>query len=659
MSDESTGRPRRAMPASEDDLDALGDAADDIAPTRGANDTAPTRGAEGPAPTDATGAARRSTARRGVEEPGEAGHPGAGPAAEADPDPDTHAPFRRPNSPLGGSPSSHGGTLGQRRGRRVADEAVHGSPSHRAGRRMSAALPDLDEPPVAPRRSATTPSSPPEPGPDGGDRSASRASGTSAPTGGSSERSANPAPTPASPTTSGAPVLPDSSGARTASSGARASHSQDDELSVGHRHRWVLVALVAALLVAVVVTAVSLVRRQPVPVADESATARPTASVTGPRISSAGLLTLAEARTLAPDLTWAVASTTDQVPQDSPDAVSCIVRDDSHPHSIATWQRTFTTTAKTSTAALDRMDQYADEATAKKAYAAEASSLAACNAVPTRIVSAATLTGAGDQSEALTIAYQGIRTQYRTVVLMRVGTVIHALDAANYDSAVPTDKAATALAKAARRSCDVSGGSCPATTVKVTPAVPPASGKKGWLITSDLPRITPDQGEWSSAGITPVTSKGTQCEGVTLATASGPTSRNQRTYLLYKDAAAPQSFGVDEVRLTFPDAKAAAKFASTMRSSLASCSKTLETAKVTKSPAYRGTGQDGAAIEGQSFLVSQDTGGKDPLLFQVSVATVDDQVVYLLANPSSKFRFSDADWKDLTLRAAQRASQAG
>ncbi|MDU1863574.1 MAG: hypothetical protein E6777_07995 [Propionibacterium sp.] len=435
----------------------------------------------------------------------------------------------------------------------------------------------------------------------------------------------------------------------------------DDELIVGgHRINWWLWALVGLLVLAIIFTVVALVHhkngdQQPAPdVTGTSTSSQSSRTVT--RLSDKGLLTAEDAKNITDD-TWTVASTTDKVSSGDSNAISCVVRDTNHPRSVSTWQRALSTNSRTATAALHRIDSYADDAAAQAAYQAELASLASCSSVPAHIVSAATFQHLGDQSQSVTIAYQGVKSQYRTVVLMRMGTVIEALDVANVDSAVPAAKVGTALAAAATRSCDLSGGTCPAGAVKTADAVPPVAGDAGWLITSDLPRITPDAGEWSTTPIGSVTTKGTQCEGVTLATFSGPTARNQRTYLLYQDSAAPQGFGVDEVNLTFKDSSAASASAKKIGDSISRCSKNLSTAKVSDAKEVKGPGANGKAVSGRTFTITADAGSGKEIRYQVAIASVNNKVTYLLANTTKAFGFPADEWAKLGLRAAQRASQ--
>lgn len=436
---------------------------------------------------------------------------------------------------------------------------------------------------------------------------------------------------------------------------SRRNGSDGDELVVDRspfRHWWTW-AVVAVLLGAIVFVAVSRLGGR-TPVAGPTASSAGGSTVTP--IPQTSLMDVKDAASIDANAQWRVDNTVSQVPSDATDGVSCIVRDTGHPNPVSTWQRTFSTTTKTSTAALHRVDGYADEATAKTAYKVEAASLASCDSVPTHIVSASSFTGLGDESVSLTIAYQGAKTQYRTVVLARFGREIQAVDAANYDTPIAAENAGKAMAGAASRSCDLVGGTCPA-SVSAKNTVPPVAGDAGWPVTSDFPRITPDQGEWRQTAEANVSSKGTQCEGLTLATAAGPSERRQRTYLLYQDSSAPQGFGVDQLRFRFSDAKGSAAFTKKIGDSIAGCAKSLKTAKISNGKTFTGIGEGNVAISGRSFIVTQDTGSGQSAIYQVAVASAGDKAVYLLANVSTSYRFTDDDWSQLTVRAAQRATQ--
>lgn len=439
----------------------------------------------------------------------------------------------------------------------------------------------------------------------------------------------------------------------------RRAEPDSDQLVVDHSTtpRWWLWSLVAVLLVAVVVVAVSRLNHQAPIAGAPSPSTSPSAQPSVTPLPRDSLMSAEEASRIAPKATWREDSTESKVPNDSPQTVSCVVRDAGHPNPVATWQRSLSSNATTGTSAVNRVDSYPDEATAKTAFTAESASLEACNSVPALIVSASSVTGLADQAISLTVAFQGATTQYHTIVLARTGREILAVDAADNHSPIDAAPAASALGAAAERSCTSAGGTCPA-RVTTAAIVPPSPADPGWLITSDLPRLTPDQGEWQAATPAGLSSKGTQCEGVTLASVSGPTAREQRTYLLYKDPSAPQGFGVDTLRFTFSKDADAAAFAKKIGDNIARCSKTLTTAKVSSPKTFTGVGENGLAISGRTFLVTQDAGSGQHVIFQVAIGSVGRSATYLLANVTSSYKFSDDAWSQLAVRDAQRASQA-
>ncbi len=61
---------------------------------------------------------------------------------------------------------------------------------------------------------------------------------------------------------------------------------------------------------------------------------------------------------------------------------------------------------------------------------------------------------------------------------------------------------------------------------------------------------------------------------------------------------------------------------------------------------------------GQGAPAAAPNPGITTVAFRVAVLTVDTRMVYLLANPSSSFDFSDDDWRQLAVRAGQRVSQS-
>jgi len=126
--------------------------------------------------------------------------------------------------------------------------------------------------------------------------------------------------------------------------------------------------------------------------------------------------------------------------------------------------------------------------------------------------------------------------------------------------------------------------------------------------------------------------------------------------LLADDPKAPSGFGVDQVIYTYADAKAAGAAAKTINANLTSCAERMLTATVNSGPKVSGAGVNNVKFSGTTFHVIQKTGQSTPL-YRVGVATVGKRLVYVLANPTKDFDFSDNGWKALVQRTAQRVSE--
>ena len=68
-------------------------------------------------------------------------------------------------------------------------------------------------------------------------------------------------------------------------------------------------------------------------------------------------------------------------------------------------------------------------------------------------------------------------------------------------------------------------------------------------------------------------------------------------------------------------------------------------------------GANGAKFTGTSYTVTQRISATKTVTFRVGVTAVGTRLVYLLANPSANFDFTDKAWEALVGRAAQRVTQ--
>ncbi|MBI4899638.1 MAG: hypothetical protein HY829_04075 [Actinobacteria bacterium] len=352
---------------------------------------------------------------------------------------------------------------------------------------------------------------------------------------------------------------------------------------------------------------------------------------------------------------WTEQKTESTLTQDSPSPL-CYVTSPDMPTPGAQAQRKLTASSAT---VLHRIAGYASSAEAGQAYAQRLIQLGQCSNIPAYLMSGATVSWLGDAAAGVQAVVQDTTPQYHTLVVVRTGSAILSYDVAQSGSAVPYENVLAVAAQTVTSICSSVGGACSASPAP-TPGVPPATAQPGWLAVSDLPRVTPGMGRWNA---TPpkssVTSTGSACENLTLATAAGPTQRRQRTYLLTEDTKVPKDFGLDEVILDFDTPDAAAAFASQLKSSIADCPTRTATAKLGNTADITAKGATGQAVTGFWRTVTQSTSPTTSFIFRVGVGTAGTRVVYLLATPSTTFDFTDADWAAITVRAGQRATQGG
>lgn len=302
------------------------------------------------------------------------------------------------------------------------------------------------------------------------------------------------------------------------------------------------------------------------------------------------------------------------------------------------------------------IDTYADDATATQAYTARLVQAGTCADTVALITGANTISGLADSAEVIRLTVQEQTDQLHSLLISRTGRSVSLIDVATATE-VPASDLANVAAAALSRGCGGQLGTCPG-SISVATSPPPAGNPFGWLVPADLPRITAGAGRWGATEPkTTLDVVGSLCEAINLKTVSGTQSVGQRTLLLADDSSAPQGFGVDQVVYTFADANGVGTLAKKLDKNLTGCPDRAPTASVKEGPAVKGTGASEAKISGSTYLVTQKT-GTNTVVFRVAVVSVDKRLVYLLANPSTSFDFSDSDWAKVAVRAGQRASQA-
>jgi hypothetical protein len=301
---------------------------------------------------------------------------------------------------------------------------------------------------------------------------------------------------------------------------------------------------------------------------------------------------------------------------------------------------------------LQTVGTYADDATATKAYDAQALLAGTCPDGSALIVGASDVKGLADSAQAVDLKVQAVKDENHVLLLTRTGRTVNSFDIVTA-AGVPVTTIAQVAATSLNRQC--AGGTCPA-AISVASALPAAGTPAGWLVPADLPRITAGTGKWTGHDW-PVNTPGSGCEGTDLTKVSGTSASGQRTLILTNDTKSPASFGVDQVNFTYAEPKAAQTLATSLTKAISTCAKRLPTATVNDGPTIKGSGQSQVAISGQTWEITQKT-TTSTFIYRVAVVVSGNQVTYLLANPNKAFDFTDSAWQAAALRAAQRASQA-
>ncbi len=506
-------------------------------------------------------------------------------------------------------------------------------------------------PPSPFQQPANGPTNPPGAGDDSPQKRPTRASEAAKPT--RSNDTATPS-RPEPPARTDGPTKP----ARAARAAGRASELLGDSWLAHHRRTltmWVAGAVAAALLIAVGFFLFSRLATHEIasPVAPSSSES----SAEPLTLTEDSLVNVADAKLISADGDWNITETV-QEPGKSKNHAACLGKTSADVNPVAGMQRTMATTQADKLALMHQVDVYATEEAAKQVYTANLTAMANCADPSAQILSSTAITGLGDEVSQVSVVLQSATPTFHTLLLVRSGRAIHLLDTTRLKGAVAAEPTVGSLTRSLTSLCEATGGTCPTTPgFAVTP--PPAITPAGWLIPSDLPRITPTvHSQWTAQPPGAITIKGTGCEGIALDSEPGPDDRQQRTLLMTGDANAPEQMGVDELLFTFANEESAKTFGETLANNLANCAKTAKTAKVEGGDPVTGVGMNDLPVSAQLFNISHQTSDTSSTYFQAAVVTAGNKVVYLHATVGAEYRFSADQFNVIALRAGQRATQS-
>jgi hypothetical protein len=441
----------------------------------------------------------------------------------------------------------------------------------------------------------------------------------------------------------------------------------DDRRPMGQRTRLaLLIAGVAAVAIVGLAIGYAVLNIDDQPRTAPSATSAPVSSAgsTGSPtpdpnalLTDTSMLSAVQAKRVAADRTWKVALTQRGVDPSSPQP-ACLGADavQGQPTSQQTVLRLLSSSGNKAPGILQQATAYASPEEAAQAYALAAKAVGGCSMVGAYIVSGWVVNGLGDQAVGEVVNVRKDRlTQFHSVVLSRTGRVVNVVDVARPDSGVAVGGVAQALAAVTNTICTRAAGHCAAaTTAKLGP--PPLGGDQpGFLASGDLPPVgNPATATWAGTvpGLPGGDFTGSGCETVNWLKVSAQ-KRAARTYLLQD---ADPTFGLDDIVLTWKNPVAAQDLVRKVKADLDSCAKRKLTASVSRPGQITGVGANGTPISGWTATVSQKT-TQGTARYRVGIASAGTKTVFAFLNPQKNLDFTEPEWNNVTVRAAQRVSQ--
>lgn len=364
-----------------------------------------------------------------------------------------------------------------------------------------------------------------------------------------------------------------------------------------------------------------------------------------PRVMQDDLVTVADAKKVSANADWAITGTTEAIDEHSA-RPACLSTETSDVERLDSLQRTLGTTQDNQLALLHQLDAFPTKANAEQVFQARAEALAKCNEVPTLILSSTKVTGVGDEAMQISVVEESDPRKHHDLLLTRSGNLVSIVDVASSDGSVKPQQLVDAVQRSATQLCS-KAGTCDASKATVEAASVPPVEPRGWLIPSDLPRIKAGVGLWTTQPPTELTSKGTGCENMTLASESGPTKRQQATYLITQDDNTPEQFGLDEFVFTFKDENGAANFATKIGEGVEKCKSRVLGTKTKSMEAPSGV---------KAMLIERES-EKGAVLYQVAISQRKNKVVYLMTTVTKDFQFSEENFGKVAERAGVRVGQ--
>ncbi|HLT60921.1 MAG TPA: hypothetical protein VK020_06985, partial [Microlunatus sp.] len=441
---------------------------------------------------------------------------------------------------------------------------------------------------------------------------------------------------------------------------------EEEPRQLGQRGRMaLLIGAVAAVVVLGLAIGYSVLARPngpsagatPSPAASESATTGTPGQVSGELLGTEMLVAAADAKPIDSARTWKVSRTVTKIDETAPQAICLGGSIDGLPTAREAMMQLLESDGKEPPAVLHQASAYGTPEEAAQAYALIAKAVGNCTVDGQHawLYSARAVSGLGDQSLGVVVeVVTGEETEYRTLILSRTGRVLNVLDVARQKESVQVAASVRTLAAAVNRQCTTAGGNCAKKTAdKAGP--PPVGDQPGYLSGGDLPAPSGEAGAWYADEPQNMTEAqhGSGCETADLSKVSGGRAVS-RTFLVEGDAG---DFGLDQYVVSMKSAKEAEKLAKKFRDDWEDCRERKVTPTVEDPAKIKGVGAKNAKITGWVSLIKVPTNESESRTYRVGVAWVGSKLIFTFLSPTEDLDISANDWKRVTVRAAERATQ--
>lgn len=370
----------------------------------------------------------------------------------------------------------------------------------------------------------------------------------------------------------------------------------------------------------------------------------------GPLVPRSMLLDAPVVAQLDPKAAWTQLSTTDNTQGSGIHSV-CQASAFADTRGVGTWVRQFTTAAKPLRVVTQTVEISASPGGARSAYDTTVGWFAGCSVA--RLLDAYTVTGVGNEAQALLLHVPGKPTRNYLVGVARTGSLtVSTLVETRAGRAPGPRMLLPVLAAAVQRVCESRVADLCLEQPTMAPVLPPPSGEgDGLLAVADLPPLPGIRRPWVGTkperAVGPIAS--TTCDRTDFAArgAVGPVSR---TFLIPQQKL-PARFGITETIGRFPQERQARILVNRVTRQLARCEdrqlSTQVTAEHIEPRAFRGS-------QFALWRVENELADERVVVFWMGIARTGNYVAQVQFAPADQHDIDEESFRALVTRARDR-----